>query len=72
MTFCDELRALAQEATTAGAAAEILVKRHPELSPKWIRLKTANYLNNWCNEGLCERQRTDGQPTVFQMKPNEQ
>lgn len=72
MTFCDELRELAQDATTAGAAAQVLSERHPELSPKWIQNQASHFLNDFCRRGECERQRIDGQPTVFQMrKPNE-
>lgn len=68
MTFCSELRALAQEATTAMAAADALIQRHPEWSPKWIRSRTAHFLNVFSLNGECERQRMDGQPTVFQMR----
>lgn len=68
MTFCDELRELAEESTTVQAAVAVLCERHPELPPAWISNATQQYLNLWCRQGLCERVRIDGQPTVFQMR----
>lgn len=68
MTFCSELRALAQEATTAMAAADALIERHPEWSPPWVSNSVKHTLNTWCRQRTCEKHQQRGQPTVFQMR----
>lgn len=68
VNIAQELRELAEDATTAAAAGAVLLERHPELSPAWMSMAAQKYLNQWCRDGVCERQRIDGQPTVFQMR----